>query len=164
MPEGVLFFADVAALRDWLTAHADAEEAWLGFHRVRYGTDPGAGVRVQPAADLLAERGWVPGERERVDADRYAVRFAPGTVKRRARPAWAEGRIEMPVLPDEYLARLREDEAVWEFFEAQAPRYKRAAIWWVTSGKAPETRERRITALVRSCAAGERLAQLQRQL
>lgn len=163
--DGVLFFEGVAALREWIDSRGGTAGAWLGFDRVRYGTGP-AGLRFQPAADLLAEIGWVEGERRALDDGRYAVRFAPGEVKRRRAPAWslADGPVEMPVLSPEYEERFRADAEAWAFFEKQPPRYRRAAIWWVMSGKAEQTRQRRLDALVEGSAAGEKLAQLTRQL
>jgi hypothetical protein len=162
----VLFFPTLGELREWARdGTAGRDEAWLGFHRIRYGADPAACVRFQVAADELAGAGWVPGERSAVDADRYAVRFAPGTVKRRkAAAAWTRGAVEPPELSAEYADRFRADAAAWAFFERQSPKYRRTATWWVMSGRAEATRERRITALIESSAAGERLAALQRQM
>jgi hypothetical protein len=164
VPLDLLTFDGVEALRAWAAAHAaEAGEAWLVLERVRYGA-PVPALRFAPAAEVLAEHGLVPGERAAVDADRYAVRFAPGKVKARRAPAWAEGPHEEPVLSAEYDERLRTDPAAWAFFEQQPPRYRRAAIWWVMSGKAEATRERRIAALVEACAAGERVPALVRNL
>jgi uncharacterized protein YdeI (YjbR/CyaY-like superfamily) len=55
-------------------------------------------------------------------------------------------------------ARFREQPRAWEWFEAQAPSYRRAALHWVTSAKRAETRERRLTQLVADSAAGQRIA------
>jgi len=164
--DDVVFLTGVADLRGWIAARpADVTEVWLGFHRVRYGTDPGAVLRFRHAADELAEAGWVPGERRPVDADTYAVRFAEGRVtRRRPPPEWADGPGDMPELSREYDERFRADAAAWAWFEQQPPRYRRTAIWWVMGGKAEATRERRLTALLESSAAGERLAQLLRQM
>jgi uncharacterized protein YdeI (YjbR/CyaY-like superfamily) len=162
-----VFFDDADAVRAWVGEHAaDEAEVWLGFHRIRYGAAH-PGVRVQDAADEFTAAGWAENARRTVDGDgTYAVRFAPAKPKRvrapRALPD--DGPWEPPVLSAEYDERLRADPAAWEFFEKQSPKYRRTAVWWVMSGKAPETRERRISALVAACAAGERVAQLQRQM
>jgi uncharacterized protein YdeI (YjbR/CyaY-like superfamily) len=42
----------------------------------------------------------------------------------------------------------RSDRKAWAFFERQAPSYKRAAVWWVTSAKREETRARRLATLI----------------
>ena len=160
-----LFFDDADALRAWAAEHAEAEgSAWIGFTRVRYGhaVPP---LRYDAAAAELAAVGWVGGERRAVGDDRYAVLFAPGTVKRRKAPAWAtEGPHQEPALSEEHERRFREHDEAWAFFGKQPPRYRRAAMWWVAGGKSEETRERRFDALVEACASGERLAQLQRNL
>ncbi|HWE45537.1 MAG TPA: YdeI/OmpD-associated family protein [Caulobacteraceae bacterium] len=42
------------------------------------------------------------------------------------------------------------------FWEASAPSWKHRALWWVTSAKAQETRDRRMDKLIAACAAGTR--------
>jgi uncharacterized protein YdeI (YjbR/CyaY-like superfamily) len=59
---------------------------------------------------------------------------------------------DAPTLAPEADARLRADPAAWEYFCAQTPSYRKAAIHWVTSAKRPETRERRLDQLI-TCSA-----------
>ena len=40
---------------------------------------------------------------------------------------------------------------------AQAPSYRKTAIWWVVSAKREETKQRRLLALIELSAAGRRL-------
>jgi uncharacterized protein YdeI (YjbR/CyaY-like superfamily) len=54
---------------------------------------------------------------------------------------------------------LRANAAAWEFFQAQAPSYQRAAAWWVISAKKDETRLKRLDQLITESASGLRLAQ-----
>ena len=159
-----MFYDSVADLRAWVAGDGTgADGALLGFHRVRYGAPPPP-LRVDAAAAELAALGWVETGRERVDDDRYAVRFAPGKARARRAPYATDEPFVEPVLPAEYADRLRADPEAWAYFEKQPPRYRRTAIWWVTSGKSEETRERRINALAEACAAGQWVPQLQRQL
>ena len=72
--------------------------------------------------------------------------------------AFEQGAVE---LPPEALARLREDEAAWAFWESRPAGYRRIATWWVLSAKRAETRERRLATLIADCAAG-RLIKSQR--
>jgi uncharacterized protein YdeI (YjbR/CyaY-like superfamily) len=65
-------------------------------------------------------------------------------------------------LEPEQEARFRANEKAWEFFQAQAPWYKRTAIHLVVSAKRPETRERRLAQLIEDSAAGRRIKQLER--
>jgi uncharacterized protein YdeI (YjbR/CyaY-like superfamily) len=54
----------------------------------------------------------------------------------------------------------RANGAAWEFFQRQAPSYRRAAIHWVTSAKREETRRRRLRTLIDDSAAGRRIKPL----
>jgi uncharacterized protein YdeI (YjbR/CyaY-like superfamily) len=54
----------------------------------------------------------------------------------------------------------RAQPAAWEWFEAQAPSFRRAACWWVTSAKREETRARRLGQLIEAAAAGRKPAAL----
>jgi hypothetical protein len=161
-----LFLPDVAALRTWASSRDDADDVWLGFHRVRYGVPRPPSLTVSDAAEEFAALGWVEVARGPIDDDRYAVRFAPGKVVRRRsapdEPGWPRG--VMPVLDEASEEEFRAHGEAWAYFQEQAPKYRRTAIWWVISGKSEETRRRRLTALVESSAAGERVAQLLRQM
>jgi uncharacterized protein YdeI (YjbR/CyaY-like superfamily) len=53
--------------------------------------------------------------------------------------------------------RFKRARGAWEYFLAQPPGYRRQATYYVTSAKRPETRERRLTALIECSARGERL-------
>jgi uncharacterized protein YdeI (YjbR/CyaY-like superfamily) len=53
--------------------------------------------------------------------------------------------------------RFRAKKKAWAFFTAQAPWYQRVAIYWVTSAKREETRERRLATLIDDSANGRRL-------
>jgi uncharacterized protein YdeI (YjbR/CyaY-like superfamily) len=44
----------------------------------------------------------------------------------------------------------------WAWFAAQAPSYRRPAMWWVMAAKKEETRARRLTVLIASAARGEK--------
>jgi len=59
-------------------------------------------------------------------------------------------------------ARFRSEPQAWEWFERQAPSYRRAALHWVTSAKRPETRERRLDLLIVDSKAGLRVGPLRR--
>jgi uncharacterized protein YdeI (YjbR/CyaY-like superfamily) len=51
-------------------------------------------------------------------------------------------------------ARLRADPTVWEWFTSRPPSWQRAAVYWITSAKKPETRERRLAQLIEDAAVG----------
>ena len=48
----------------------------------------------------------------------------------------------------------------WDFFQSQAPSYRKAAIWWVVSAKREETRARRLATLMDDSAHGRRIRSL----
>jgi uncharacterized protein YdeI (YjbR/CyaY-like superfamily) len=52
--------------------------------------------------------------------------------------------------------------AAWEWFQRQAPSYRRAAAWWVVSAKREETRRKRLAALIEDSAHGRTVKPLTR--
>jgi uncharacterized protein YdeI (YjbR/CyaY-like superfamily) len=64
------------------------------------------------------------------------------------------------VLDDPQTARFRADDAAWQWFSAQSPSYRRAAVHWVVSAKRAETRERRLAQLIADSAAGRKVPPL----
>lgn len=50
----------------------------------------------------------------------------------------------------------------WTFFQAQAPSYRRTAIWWVISAKREETRQRRLAVLIADSERGRTVGPLSR--
>jgi uncharacterized protein YdeI (YjbR/CyaY-like superfamily) len=65
-------------------------------------------------------------------------------------------------LPEDFERRFRDRPEAWEFFESQAPWYRRTAIRWVISAKREETRERRLVTLIEDSANGRTIKQLTR--
>ncbi len=59
--------------------------------------------------------------------------------------------------------QFRASARAWEFFQAQAPSYRKAALWWVVSAKREETRVKRLATLIADSEAGRTLAHLTRQ-
>ena len=53
--------------------------------------------------------------------------------------------------------RFKRNRAAWIYFQAQPPGYRRLATHYVVSAKRPETRARRLAALIEHSARGERL-------
>ena len=65
-------------------------------------------------------------------------------------------------LPASYARAFRADKAAWEWFQAQAPWYRRTTIHWVVGAKREETRERRLAQLIASSARRSPVAHLNR--
>ena len=57
----------------------------------------------------------------------------------------------------------RANQEAWAFFQAQAPGYRRTAIWWVISAKRAETREKRLAVLIGDSEHGRTMRQFRRR-
>ena len=177
------FFATPAAFRAWLERHhADRRELWVGFHKKGSGrpsmTWPEAvdealcfgwidGVRRSHGPDSYVNRftprtarsNWsdinVARARELIETGRMTpaglAAFEARSGDRSGVYSYEQRRAA--ALDDEQERRLRAVPAAWEWFQSRPPSYRRAAIHWVTSAKRPETRERRLSALIEDSAA-----------
>ena len=65
-------------------------------------------------------------------------------------------------LPEEYDEKLRQNQAAWDFFQAQPAWYRKAAGWWVISAKKEETRLKRLDQLIEDSAHGRTIPSLTR--
>jgi len=69
------FFAAPDLWRAWLADHhATALELWVGFHK-RHTSQPS--MRWRESVDQALCFGWIDGVRQRIDDDRYRIRFTP---------------------------------------------------------------------------------------
>jgi uncharacterized protein YdeI (YjbR/CyaY-like superfamily) len=190
VPVQPVFFAGPAEFRAWLEAHhADERELLVGFYRrrtgrpsmtwaqsvdealcfgwidgVRRGIDAESysirftprqsrsiwsAVNIRRAGELIQEGRMTPAGLaafERRTEDRSRV--------------YSHERASPPELEPEQQARFEADAAAWAWFQARAPSYRRQALHWVTSAKRPETRERRLAALIADSAAGVKVKPL----
>ena len=60
-------------------------------------------------------------------------------------------------LVEPYARKLKRNKAAWNFFQAQAPSYRKMMNWWIVSAKREETRMKRLNKLIEESAAGRRL-------
>ena len=72
-----------------------------------------------------------------------------------------ERQTDAELAPEEQ-RQLEANAAAWQFFTGQIRSYQRAALHWVVSAKRPETRERRLKALIDDSAAGLHVKHLRR--
>jgi len=63
-------------------------------------------------------------------------------------------------LDGEQEREFRANPAAWDWFQSRPPGYRRGAIHWVVSAKRPETRARRLAALIEDSAAGRKVGPL----
>src|SRR5918997_864840 len=165
------FFATPAEFRAWLDAHHNqSTELWVGFHKKGSGlpsmTWPEAvdealcfgwidGVRKSIDETSYAIRftprktrsTWSAVNIRRVQELVAQGRMRPAGL--RAFAARTEGRSgiysyeqrDAVQLGDDDERQFRSNPAAWDFFQAQPPSYRKAAIWWVASAKKEETRQ-----------------------
>jgi uncharacterized protein YdeI (YjbR/CyaY-like superfamily) len=185
-----LFFATPADLRKWLAKnHSKTLEQWIGFYKRGSGKPS---ITWPESVDEALCVGWIDGLRKSIDETAYMIRFTPRkptsiwsniNVKRaeelirleRMTPAGlkafaARSRIGVYSFEQRKAAALapaedkqfRANRKAWDWFQTQAPWYRRTAIFWVVSPKKPETRVKRLATLIDCSARGRTIAPLTR--
>ena len=76
----------------------------------------------------------------------------------RAKAEAQSAQLADPIFDAALLRRFKANKAAWSFFQSQPTSYRKLATWFVMSAKRPETRERRLDALIADSDAGRRLA------
>jgi len=177
------FFSSAKQFRAWLESHhATERELLVGFHKVGSGkasvTYPEAldaalcfgwidGIRRSLGADSYTIR-FTPRKRDSIWSAvnlRHVKRLtaaglmqAPGLEAFRERDRAKSRRYSFENRPralDAAATRhFKAHTRAWRWFAGQAPGYRRTAQWWVMSAKQPETRRRRLAALIASSARG----------
>lgn len=183
IPLDIRFFPSAEAFTGWLAEHhADTHELWLGYYKKGSGktgiTYPESldaalcfgwidGVRVKVDDDSYTNRfshrkpgsQWSPTNIKRVEELIRLGRMQPSGLsayENRREKIFGEFTYEnrSPDLPEPYAGILQENEAAWQFYNAQTPSYRKVANWYVVSVKKEETRLKRLSILIESCAAG----------
>jgi uncharacterized protein YdeI (YjbR/CyaY-like superfamily) len=190
-PRDVRYFATPDELRTWFDAnHERASELWVGYYRKRTGTPsidwPQAvdealcvgwidGVRYRIDERRHAQR-FTPRRRGSTWSAVNVAKVAALTAEGRMRPAGLaafEARTATntaiygyeqasAVFADDETGRFMADAAAWADWQGRPPSYRKSATHWVTSARQPATRERRLSALIDACAAGETVKPLTR--
>lgn len=190
-PKDVIYFGSPAALRDWFDEHhASASELWVGYHKKATGrpsltwseaVDEALcvgwidGIRYSVDAGRFAQRftprrigsTWSATNVAKVEALRSEGRLRPAgeaafAARRPERTGVYSYEREAAAFSDDETARFRADRAARADWERRPPSYQTAATHWVTSAKRPETRERRLVALIAACAAGRKIGPMAR--
>jgi len=185
-----IFFESPEAFYDWLEEHHEAEsEVYVGYWKKHtgkpsltwsqavdqalcFGWIDGRVNRIDDDRHMQRFTPRKPGSNwSNVNVEKMKALTEAGLVKPAGQAAYerrrddktgvyAFERKEDAVLPPEMEERFRANTSAWEFFQSQAPWYRRTAIHLVTSAKKPETREKRLNQLIEDSAAGRRLKQL----
>lgn len=67
---------------------------------------------------------------------------------------------EAKELDEKYMQQFKANKAAWEFFNTQAPSYRKAAIHLIMTAKQESTRQSRLEKLIASSEAGEKIKEL----
>jgi uncharacterized protein YdeI (YjbR/CyaY-like superfamily) len=186
------FFPTPKHFRAWLQKHhLDASELWVGFYKKGSGrrsiTWPESvdealcvgwidGIRKSIDDESYMIR-FTPRKKGSIWSAVNTRRVKELIEAGRMRPAGLrvfEGRDpkktnlysfeqrQAAVLDPAFEKRFKANKAAWRFFQSQPPGYRRVATFYVMSAKQEETRVRRLDALIRDSAAGERIGLLRR--
>ena len=184
-----VFFKTAAAFRAWLARHhASATELLVGFHKVGSGRksityqealdealafgwidgvrrrldDESYSIRFTPRKPTSI---WSAVNIKRVKELEVAGRMAPAGLaafgkRDEKRSAIYSYERSAAALDGEALRTFAANEKALEFYERQAPWYRRTTAHWVISAKRPETRDKRLRTLIDYSARGERIPML----
>lgn len=183
-PDDVRFFAATDELRDWFDAnHATADELWLGYHKKKTGRPTISwsdavdealcvgwidSVRYSLDDDRSAQR-FTPRRSGSVWSEINVRKVGELSAQGRMRPAGLAafeardpGKTAIysyeqaeAALTDDETALIRANEAAWTDWQRRSPSYRRTITYWIVSARKPETRARRIDALIEASGAGE---------
>lgn len=180
------YFPTPDAFRAWLTQHhASATELIVGYHRVDSGTPSMTwtesvrealcfgwidGIRKRVDAQRYTIRftprkprsTWSAVNVKHVESLIAEGRMMPaGLAAFEARAAHLTGLYsfeqETVALPPSFVALFKRQTKAWQWFEASAPSYRKAATWWVVSAKRDDTRAKRLQTLIECSRDGLRV-------
>lgn len=186
-----IYFLSPEEFRAWLEEHHETEtEVLVGFYKknsgkrsmtwsesvdeaLSFGWIDGRGKRVDDERFTIR---FTPRRPRSVWSDRNIKRVEDLTAQGRMRPAGIrafESRSEersrvysfeqdVVEFSDGYEQTFQRNAKAWEFFQSQAPWYRKAATHWVVSAKREATRERRLAQLIEDSGNGRRIRQLDR--
>jgi uncharacterized protein YdeI (YjbR/CyaY-like superfamily) len=175
----------IAEWRDWLSQHhADTDGVWLARWKKVSGKVPLDYAQIVEEAlcfgwidglsntlddgrqaQLLTPRrpgsGWARSNKERIArlvADGRMTEAGMRVIDAaRADGSWSLlDASEALIEPDELKAALAANGGARRQWNAFPKSARKALIWWVTSAKRPETRQRRVTTIVEEAAQGRR--------
>ena len=187
------FFATQAAFRKWLDRnHEREQELLVGFHKKASGKptitwqeaieealcfgwidgvrrsldDESYSVRFTPRKPRST---WsainIAKAKELIAAGRMtpagARAFETGANERAAISSYERRHASSLSAAQE--REFRRTRSAWDWFQAQPPSYRKAAVYWVVSAQKDETKQRRLARLITDSAAGRRVPPLARR-
>jgi uncharacterized protein YdeI (YjbR/CyaY-like superfamily) len=188
-PHDVKFFKTPTAFRKWLDKnHRGSNETWVGFYKkasgqpsityheavdeaLCYGWIDGLRKSLDDASYTIRFTPRKPGSIwslvniRRVDELTKLERMMPlgitaFSVRDEEKSKKYSYENHARELGAAYEKKFRANKKAWEFFQSQAPWYRRTSSWWVVSAKQAATQERRLQLLIECSAKGEPIPQL----
>jgi uncharacterized protein YdeI (YjbR/CyaY-like superfamily) len=180
------FFETEADFRRWLEiCHQTSPELVVGFWKKGSGKPS---IDWPQARDQALCFGWIDGLRKSLGDDAYSIRFTPrrkgsiwskvnvdrfealagaGLMTPCGANAYSERRkvgvyaYERPSteLTDDEEQMFRANEAAWRYWQLRPPSYRKSATYWINNAKKPQTRARRLAALIEASAEQRLLPQ-----
>ncbi len=179
-----LYVADRKSWRAWLAKrHKSETEIWLVYYKKHTGKPS---IPYNDAVEEAICFGWIDGQVKKIDDERYAQRFSPRKVKsswseiniQRAkkmieqgnmtewgREIYEEGMKTNRIVPSsrnfsipaDLKTALIKNKKAWGNFQNLSPSAKLAHVYWVTTAKREETRQKRIDKTVELMAQNKKL-------
>lgn len=189
MKEKPLFFESPSALRAWFEKHHDQrQEVWIGYYKkatkipsvdwsqsvdeaLCFGWIDGLRKTIDEKRYKIRftprnpKSHWsaVNLEKVRVLKKRGLMKptgMAVYEKRNKGRSKGASFERKTVLLDPVYEKQIRRNRKAWQFYERLAASYKKASIHWVMSAKREETRLRRLTILIQSCEAEQKIPPL----
>jgi len=187
VPEVSVFFATPAEFRRWFEGnHEKTKELWVGFYKkstgkpsitwpesvdaaLCFGWIDGIRKRIDDVSYAIRFTPRKPGSNwsainiGRVQELMKQGRMHPAgiqafetRVKEKSGVYTYEQRHTIQ-LNENYEKIFRANLKAWEFFQKQAPSYRKIAVYWVMSAKQEETRAKRLAKLIEGSQKGRRI-------
>lgn len=186
------FFSTPANFHAWLEEHhGKSQELWVGYYKkatgkpsitwpesvdeaLCFGWIDGLRKRVDEASYMIrftprkATSTWSAVNIKRVEELTALGRMRPAglkafekrTTENSGTYAYEQrGAAKLDAAQEQ---QFRANPPAWEFFQAQAPWYRKTATWWVISAKKEATRQKRLATLIEDSAQGRTIGPLTR--
>jgi len=187
-----IFFSSPAEFRSWLEQHSETEdEVLVGFYKKKagkptltwsesvdqalcFGWIDGKGRSLGDEAHTIRftprrpRSNWSAVNIRKVEELTRQGLMRPAGLAAFARREEARSGVysyeqrHQARLTDEQQEQFKANRAAWDWFETQAPSYRKTAVWWVVSAKREETRARRLSVLIECSADGRPIPSLSR--
>lgn len=184
----IKFFSTQKEFREWLEKNFKTEkEILVGYYRKGTGKPS---ITWPQSVDEALCFGWIDGIRRSLDEESYCIRFTPRNPKSNWSTININRILELEKMNlvhkagldifekrdknktdiergnakfNESLEELfKKNKKAWDFFQSQAPSYKKIATFWVMSAKQEATRLKRMKTLVKDSEEGLKIAPLRR--